>query len=142
MLMLAAAFQRRDTGAAEFEDLVTGEHLQKGVDLFRLAGQLKDHAVGRKVDDFGFVDARNLAQFGALAGIAGHFEQQQLALQAVFGDELKHLAGYFEPLGLQDQLVDVAVVAVGCHSDPADGRVVGGRDGQAVNVEAAAVEQT
>ena len=41
VLVLAAALQRGDAGAAELQNVVAFEHGQKGVDLIRLAGQFK-----------------------------------------------------------------------------------------------------
>ena len=66
MLVLAAAFQRGHAGAAELQNVVALKHRQEGVNLVRLAGQLKNHTVGRQVNDFGLVDAGNLPQLGAV----------------------------------------------------------------------------
>src|SRR5699024_4520166 len=71
----------------------------------------------------------------------GDLQKQQLPLQAVVLVQLKDLAGHFQPVGLQKQLGDGVLVAVGGDGDAADVGVVGGRDRQAVDVEAAAAEQ-
>ena len=42
MLVHSAAFQRRDAGAALFQDLVVLEHLQEGVDLVRLGRSVQN----------------------------------------------------------------------------------------------------
>ena len=70
VLVLAAALQRGDAGAAELQNVVALEHGQKGVDLIRLAGQFKNHAVGRQGDDLCLVNAGNLPQLGAVLGVA------------------------------------------------------------------------
>ena len=70
VFVLAAALQRRDAGAAELQNVVALEHGQKGVDFVRLAGQLKNHAVGRQVDDLCLVNAGNLPQLGAVLVVA------------------------------------------------------------------------
>ena len=61
---------------------------------------------------------------GAVFGVAGHLEQQQLALQALVRRELKHLVRNLQALSLQNQLLDLAVGAVGGQRDAAD---AGGR---------------
>ena len=45
MLMHPAALEGGDAGAALLQDLIIREHFQEGVDLIRLADQLKHHAV-------------------------------------------------------------------------------------------------
>ena len=100
MGMLAAALQRGNAGAAQFQDIVSAEHFQEGVDLFRAAGQFKHHRVRRKINDLGFIDRSDFPHFGTLGGIAGHFQQQQFPLQALIRGQFKYLAGHFQPLGL------------------------------------------
>jgi len=70
VLVLAATLQCRDAGAAKLKNVVILKHCEEGINLVRLAGQLKDHAVGRQVDDLGLVNAGNLPQGGAVPGIA------------------------------------------------------------------------
>ena len=141
VLVHPAAFQRGDAGAAQFEDGVIREHLQEGVDLFGLADQFKDHAVRGQVDDLGLVDAAHLPQLRAVVDIGGDLEQQQLPLQRVLVVEHEDLAGDFQPLGLENELVQLLFGAGHRDRDTADGGIVGGGNGQAVDVEAAAAEQ-
>ena len=70
MLMHPAPLEGGDAGAALLEDLVVGHELQEGIDLLRAARQLKDHAVGRQVDDLCLVNAGNFPQLGAVLGVA------------------------------------------------------------------------
>ena len=72
VLVLAAALQSSDAGAAKLQDVIALEHRQESVDFIRLAGQLKYHAVRRQVDDFRLVDAGNLPQLGAVLVVAGY----------------------------------------------------------------------
>ena len=141
MLVHTAALEGGDAGAALFQDGVILKHPQEGVDLFGLAGQLKDHAVGGQVDDLGLVDVCDLLQFGPVGDVGRHLEQQQLPLQRVLVVQDKDLVGDLQPLGLQQQLVQLAAVAEDGDGDAADGGIVGGRDGQAVDVEAPAGEK-
>ena len=141
VLVHAAALDGGDAGAAHFQNMIVLEHQQEGVDLAGAAGHFKDHAVGREVDDLGFVDAGDLPQFGTAVHVGRHLQQQQFPLQAVVGVQFKDLAGDFQTVGLQQQLGDGILVAVGGDGDAADGGVVGGGDRQAVDVEAPAVEQ-
>ena len=73
--------------------------------------------------------------------IARDLEQQQLPLQSVLTVEDEDLTGDLQPLGLEDELAQLLIGAGHRHRDAADGGVIGGRDGQAVDVEAAAAEQ-
>ena len=70
MLMHPAALEGGDAGAALLQDLIVRHELQEGVDLLGTARQLKDHAVGRQVDDLCLVNAGNLPQIGAVLGVA------------------------------------------------------------------------
>ena len=65
VLVLAATLQCGDAGAAKLKNVVIPKHCEEGINFVRLAGQLKDHAVGRQVDDLGLVNAGNLPQGGA-----------------------------------------------------------------------------
>ena len=66
------------------QDVVILKHFQEGVDLLGLADELEDHAVRRKIDDLGLVDAGDLPQLGAVADVGFHLQQQQLPLQTAF----------------------------------------------------------
>ena len=95
MLVHSAAFQRRDAGAALFQDLVVLEHLQEGVDLVRLADQFKHHAVRRQVNDLGLVNVGDLPQLGAVVHVGRHLEQQQFPLEGLVLVQHEHLPGHF-----------------------------------------------
>ena len=73
--------------------------------------------------------------------IGGDLEQQQLPLQRVLVVEHEDLASDFQPLGLENELVQLLFGAGHRDRDAADGGIVGGGNGQAVDVEAAAAEQ-
>src|SRR5699024_5903381 len=73
--------------------------------------------------------------------VGRHLQEQQLPLQGVFVIQDKDLVGHLQPLGLEQELVQLAAVAVNGDGDAADGGVVGGRNGQAVDVEPAAGEK-
>ena len=137
MLMHPAALQCGNTGAALLQNFVICKHFQEGIDLIRLADQLKHHAVRRKVDDLGLVDAGDLPQLAAVVHIGCYLQQQQFPFQRFFAVQHEHLTGNFQPFGLQDQLAECLFVAGDGNGDAADRRVVGSRNGQAVNVEAA-----
>ena len=141
VLVHPAPFQRRDAGTALLQDVVILKHFQEGVDLLGLADELEDHAVRRKIDDLGLVDAGDLPQLGAVADIGFHLQQQQLPLQRIFVVQHEDLPGDLQPLGLQDQLAEGLFVAGDGDGDAADGGVVGSRDREAVDVEASAAEQ-
>ena len=141
VLVHPAALQRGHTGAALLQDLVVRQDLEERVHLFRAAGQLQHHAVGRKINDLCLVDAGDLPQLTAVVDIGSHLEQQQLPLQRVLVVQHEHLPGHFQPLGLEDELAQRLFIAGDGHGDAADRRVVGGGHRQAVDVEAAAAEQ-
>ena len=73
--------------------------------------------------------------------VGRHLEQQQFPLEGLVLVQHEHLPGHFQTLSLEDELLQGPVVTGDGQGDAADGRVVGGRNGQGVDVEAAAAEQ-
>ena len=138
MLMHPAALEGGDAGAALLQDLIVRHELQEGVDLLGTARQLKDHAVGRQVDDLCLVDTGDLPQLCAVGDICHHLEQEQLPLESGGLVEYEDLTGDFQTLGLKDELLQLLFGTRDGNGDAADCGVIGGRNGQAVDIEASA----
>ena len=120
MLMHPAPLEGGDAGAALLEDLVVGHELQEGVDLLGAARQLKDHAVRRQVDDLCLIDTGDLPQLGAVGDIRPDLEQEQLPLEGGGLVEHEDLTGDFQPLGLEDELLQLLLRARDGYGDAAD----------------------
>ena len=97
--------------------------------------------MGGQVDDLGLVDAGDLVELGPVGGGGRHLDEQQLPLQAVVGVQPGDLAGLLQTGGLLDDLIQHLFIVVDHHGDAGDGGVVGGRHGEAVDVEAPAGKQ-
>ena len=86
VLVHPAPLQRGHAGAAQLQNFIVLKHLEERIDLFRLADELKHHAVRGKINDLGFVDAADLPQLRAVVDVSLYLQQQQLPLQGFVAD--------------------------------------------------------
>ena len=137
----AAARERGHARARHLEDAVRLHHLDKAVQLVRLAREFEDEAFGGEVDDLRLIDLLDLDEFGALFGGGGDLYEQQLAEDgAVLSgdgdlfhvDELVHLFGH---------LGEGIVVAVEHDGHAREFFVLRRAHAQAVDIEPAAGKQ-
>ena len=82
--------------------------------------------------------SRSSARLWTSAGTLSSSSSRSRLLVVVQHEDL---TGDFQTLGLEDELLELLFVAVDGDGDAADGGIVGGRNRQAVDVEAAAAEQ-
>src|SRR5215211_2501381 len=138
---LAAAGQGDPAGAGQLADAVGVEQLEHGLDLGRAAGGLDGEGLGADVDDLGPEHLGQLDDLVADRRVGLDLDQDQLALDGPVRlqlDDLEHVDQLIELLG---DLLEGPLGAVDHDRHAAAARVLGGADGQAVDVEAAPAEQ-
>src|SRR5215211_4801879 len=138
---LAAAGQGDPPGAGELADAVGVEQLKHGLDLGGAAGGLDGEGVGADVDDLGPEHLGQLDDLVADGRVGLDLDQDQLALHRLVVLQLNDLEHVDQLVELLGDLLQGPLGAVDHDGHAAAARVLGGADGQAVDVEAAPAEQ-
>src|SRR5687768_9043424 len=133
-----------DAGSARahrFHDRGAIERLEKGVELGAGTGQLDGVVLVGDVDDAPAEDVRHALHLLAVLAHGAHLDQHQLALDVVAVGEIDHLHHVDQLVELLGDLLDHLVGPGRDDGHPRKRRVLGGRDGERLDVVAARGEE-
>src|SRR5690625_397606 len=133
-----------DRDGAGLDDLANAVRLQRGEQRLQLAvraGRLDRHGVRGDVDDVRPEQLDDLQDGGAGGVVRPHLDEQELALDGDVRLQLDDLDDVDQLVQLLGHLLQRQLRGVDDHRDPGDLRVLGGADGEGVDVEGTAGEE-
>src|SRR6478672_6075609 len=136
-----AAADAGHAGADRLQDRGPVERFQEGVELLGGAGQLDGVGLVGDVDDAPAEDVRDALEFLAVLAGGADLHEHELALDVLALREVDHLHHVDQLVQLLGDLLDDLVAAGGDDGHARHRRVLGGRDGERLDVVAARREK-
>src|SRR6185312_15600189 len=129
-------------GAHGFQDRAAVERVEEGVELLGGAGELDRVGLVGDVEDAAAEDVRGALDLLAVLARGAHLHEHQLALDVLALGQVDHLDHVHQLVQLLGDLLDDLVGAGGDDGHAREGRVLGRRDRQRLDVVPARGEET